>query len=231
MKIKSVINTKLEMLSAISKILNANLEVEKYGFVSRHASGFIRWIQMDRQTCALIFDFVPQVNISFTLESRTQDSFFHSLFLTKGNIVFSGFSKKGNLNLMPNECLFFHSDKDDLSVTITKGKECKLILISHCETDRGKLFSKIAPSNYFNLGVCDMEACKISEDIWKNGGTPSTFISLKGLLFLLLGATMPDYYKENSNTTLTRDTPKLKLKLKFKPRNQRKKNDGQAISG
>ena len=231
MNTTSVINTKLEMLSAISKTLNTKLQVEKYGFVSKHSSGVIRWLQMDRQTCALLFDFVPQLDISFTLKSRIQESFFHSLILKNGNVVFSGFSKKGNLNLMPNECLFFHSDKENLSVTITKGKECKLILLSHCETERGKLSSKITNSNYFNLGVCNLEACNLLGNIWSNSHSPSSFMTLKGLLFSLLGATMPDYYKDSSDKTLSRDKPNVKHKFKIKPRNQRKKNDGQIISG
>ena len=231
MNTTSVINTKLEMLSAISKTLNAKLQVEKYGFVSKHSSGVIRWLQMDRRSCALIFDFVPQVDISLTLEGRIQESFFHSLILKKGNVVFSGFSKKGNLNLMPNEFLFFHSDKDDLSVTITNGKECKLILFSHCETETGRLSSKNTDSNYFNLGVCDLEACNLLGNIWSNSHAPSSFMTLKGQLFSLLGATMPDYYKDSSDKTLPSDMPNVKHKFKIKPRNQRKKNDGQIISG
>lgn len=205
----SITDSKLEILARLSDTLNARLSVERYGLVLEHISGKVRWMEMDGQTCALIFDLRPKVDIPILLKGRASESFFHSLFLQKGEVAISDFTEKGDLKMMPYESLYFHSDKLDSTVHIKKGKECKLILISHSVNVKGNPFAKMANGNNLELGACDSGPCQLLESVFRTGLRSMPFIELKGLLFLLLGSTMPQHYKDISNDILAIALPNI----------------------
>lgn len=204
----SITNSKLEILAGLSETLNARLEVERYGLVLEHLSGRVRWMEMDGQTCALIVDFRPQTDIPIRLQGRASESFFHSLFLQKGDVTFSDFTKEGNLQIMPYESLYFHSDRLSPTIRIKKGKECRLILISHSVNGRVDPFTVMANGNNLELGPCDDGSCKLLDNVFRTGLRSRPFIEMKGLLFLLLSSTMPGHYRDISNNVLSVGPPR-----------------------
>lgn len=193
----------LEILSEISDTFSGHLSVEKYGLVMLHNFGMVRWIEMDRQTCALIFNIYADKNLSFQLDGKISDRFFHSLLLQTGNVVFSGFAHEGNLNVMPNESLYFHNRERHLRVEIKRRKQCKLVLFSQSLTDNGYNLLKEKRTDNMELSVLEKNCCTFLNRIFKAGINPKSFIELKGLLFLVLGAAMPKGYLDISRTAMS----------------------------
>ncbi|HEA21008.1 hypothetical protein LCGC14_0857420 [marine sediment metagenome] len=230
---KSIIQSKLEILSNISDTLQGDLKVEKYGLILKHSGGTVRWIQMDRYTCSLIFDIDTEKDFSFPLEGRGPDSFFHSLFLQSGNVFISGSEKQDELSLMVNESLYFHSDTRQLNLHIKKGKKCRLILLSHIASNHSSEYPISQPKANFELKGLDQNNEQLLERIFEIGIMPNPFIELKGLLFLLLGGTMPECYRQLNNNRDLEEFKNMKPKRRVRMKRRvlvNKTNDASAMS-
>lgn len=199
----SIMQLKLDILSDISENLNGSLHSEKYGLALKHGCGTIRWVQMDRQTCALIFDIQPEMNLSFQPIGMFSNSVYHSINVQKGSIEFSGFGHKESFNLMPYESLFFHNLESHPSVNLKKGKKCRLIWLSE---SFGPNTNHIWSANSSLLhSILKNEESLVLNRIFEAESDSISFKTIKGLLFLLLSVTIPESCIENTNEDLESD--------------------------